>query len=38
LDLEAEAEYDVNQPQSRGDSFELISKSEEDHEEEKIKS
>jgi hypothetical protein len=25
MDLEAEAEYDNKQPQSRGDSFELIS-------------
>ena len=28
LDLEAEAEYDMKQPQSKGDSFELISGSE----------
>ena len=28
LDLEAEAEYDLKQPQSKGDSFELISGSE----------
>ena len=27
LDLEAEAEYDIRQPQSRGDSFEIISRS-----------